>query len=135
MTAHHTNGMWLAILYHSSLFTFNKTLAYPSNSAVSMKQSPLGSLVVSSNTSAATNWSFSIRITSPTCTSAHFSSTSFPSRNALDRRLFTCESLTWRCCKDITWSHKTASAELSWHFRKIMAGRRYFKSWKIFSPY
>ena len=32
-----------------------------------MKQSPLGSLVVSSNTSAATNCSFSICMTSPTC--------------------------------------------------------------------
>ena len=24
MAAHHTNGMWLAILCYSSLFTFNK---------------------------------------------------------------------------------------------------------------
>jgi len=45
----------------------------------------------------ATNWSFSILMTSPTTTLCHSSSTSFPSRSTLDNRLFTWLSLRWRC--------------------------------------
>jgi len=94
------HSIFLLILKNPNIyrwFIYYYNIPYPSNSAVSIKHRPLGSLVDSSNTSAATNCPSSIKITSPTCTSFHFTITTWPFLTVFDMRLFTWSSLTCLC--------------------------------------
>ena len=59
------------------------------------------------------NWSFSMRIMSPTWTLCQRSSTDLPLRRTCDFRLLTCESLRCLCCNRQTQDKRIIDSALS----------------------